>query len=71
MSAVLLSNPRYLHFMNHADIQWPDGADDGRLVPEFHDLWWLSNLILCKLQACCSSTTLQDCFCYLFLRLVS
>ena len=45
MSVLLLSNPRYPHFMNHADIQWPDGADDGRLVTEFHDLWWLSNLI--------------------------
>ena len=45
MSVLLLSNPRHPHFMNHADIQWPDGAADGRLVPEFHDLWWLSNLI--------------------------
>lgn len=35
----------YPYFMNHADIQWPDGAGDGRLVTEFHDLWWLSNLI--------------------------
>ena len=34
----------YLYFMNHADIQWPDGAGGGRLVTESHDLWWLSNL---------------------------
>ena len=35
----------YPYFMNHADIQWPDGAGDGRLVTESHDLWWLSKLI--------------------------
>jgi len=35
----------YPYFMNHADIQWPDGAGDGKLVTESHDLWWLSNLI--------------------------
>ena len=35
----------YPYFMNHVDIQWPDGAGDGRLVTESHDLWWLSNLI--------------------------
>ena len=29
----------YPYFMNHADIQWPDGAGDGRLVTESHDLW--------------------------------
>ena len=35
----------YPYFMNHVDIQWPDGDGEGRLVTESHDLWWLSNLI--------------------------
>ena len=43
--AGLVGTVTYPYFMNHADIQWPDGAGDGRLVTESHDLWWLSNLI--------------------------
>ncbi|KAF0386851.1 Protein kinase-like domain containing protein [Gigaspora margarita] len=27
----------YSHFMNHADIEWPDGAEDGKLVTKNHD----------------------------------
>ena len=43
--AGLVGTAAYPYFMNHADIRWPDGAGDGRLVTESHDLWWLSNLI--------------------------
>ena len=43
--------------MNHADAQWLDGAGDGRLVTEFHDLCWLSNLIWYELQACYPRTS--------------
>ena len=43
--AGLVGTVTYPYFMNHADIQWPDGAGDGRLVTESHDLWWLSHLI--------------------------
>ncbi len=43
--AGLVGTATYPYFMNHADIQWPDGAGDGRLVTESHDLWWLRNLI--------------------------
>lgn len=50
----------YPYFMNHAEIRWPDGAGDGKLVTGSHDLWWLSNLIRCDLQAWCACTTLQD-----------
>ena len=43
--AGLVGTVTYPYFMNHADIQWPADAGDGRLVTVFHDLWWLSNLI--------------------------
>ncbi|CAG8525366.1 13799_t:CDS:2 [Ambispora leptoticha] len=31
----------YSHFMNHKNIQWPDGAEDGKLVTTNHDLFML------------------------------
>ncbi|CAG8677502.1 6638_t:CDS:1, partial [Ambispora gerdemannii] len=31
----------YSHFMNHKNIQWPDGAEDGKLVTKNHDLFML------------------------------
>ncbi|KAL3157238.1 hypothetical protein ABBQ38_001475 [Trebouxia sp. C0009 RCD-2024] len=43
--AGIVGKATYPYFMNHVDIQWPDGASDGRLVTESHDLWWLSKLI--------------------------
>lgn len=43
--AGLVGTATYPYFMNHADIQWPDGAGDGRLITESHDLWWLSKLL--------------------------
>ena len=43
--AGLAGTATYPYFMNRADIQWPDGAGDGKLVTESHDLWWLSKLI--------------------------
>ena len=43
--AGLAGTATYPYFMNRTDIQWPDGAGDGRLITESHDLWWLSNLI--------------------------
>ena len=43
--AGIVGTVTYPYFMNHADIQWPARAVDGRLVTVFHDLWWLSNLI--------------------------
>lgn len=36
---------KYPYFMSHLDIEWPDGASDGKLITESHDLWWLSKLI--------------------------
>ncbi|RHZ70234.1 hypothetical protein Glove_274g2 [Diversispora epigaea] len=33
---------RYSHFMNHIDIQWPDGAEDGKLVTKDHDIFMLN-----------------------------
>jgi len=43
--AGLMGTAKYPYFMNHVDIQWPEGAGDGRLVTESHDLWWLNNLV--------------------------
>ncbi|KAL0035626.1 hypothetical protein WJX79_004059 [Trebouxia sp. C0005] len=43
--AGIVGKATYPYFMNHVDIQWPDGASDGRLITESHDLWWLSSLI--------------------------
>ena len=43
--AGLMGTTTYPYFMNYTNIQWPDGASDGKLVTESHDLWWLSNLI--------------------------
>ena len=31
----------YPMFMNHNDIEWPDGASDGALLKQEHDTWWL------------------------------
>ena len=41
-----LGTARYPYFMNHLDIQWPEGASDGKLISEAHDLWWLRHLTL-------------------------
>jgi RIO-like serine/threonine protein kinase len=35
---------RYPNFMNHLDITWPDGANDGELVLPAHDMEWLRRL---------------------------
>ena len=43
--AELVGTAKYPYFMTHVDTRWPDGAGDGRLVTESHDLWWLNNLI--------------------------
>ncbi|CAG8492336.1 10200_t:CDS:2, partial [Racocetra persica] len=43
---------RYSHFMNH-NIQWPDSAEDGKLVTKTHDLVMLN-------QTFCRTDLLQD-----------
>ena len=35
---------RYPFFMNHEDIDWPEGVGDGKLLAFAHDLWWLKKL---------------------------
>ena len=37
--AGLVGTVTYLSFMNHIEIQWPDGAGAGSLATESHDLW--------------------------------
>ncbi len=32
---------QYPHFMNHAEIEWPKGAEDGRKIEAEHDKHWL------------------------------
>ncbi len=41
-----LGTARYPYFMNHIDIEWPEGASDGKLINAAHDLWWLRQLTL-------------------------
>ena len=41
-----LGTARYPYFMNHLDIQWPEGASDGKLIHVAHDSWWLRQLAL-------------------------
>ena len=43
--AGLVGTATYPYFMNHAEIRWPDGAGDGKLVTRSHDVWWLNDLI--------------------------
>ena len=35
---------RYPLFMNHAAVQWPDGAADGEYLQKEHDIEWISRL---------------------------
>ncbi|KAF0392168.1 Protein kinase-like domain containing protein [Gigaspora margarita] len=35
----------YSHFMNHVNIKWPDGAEDGKLVTKAHDLAMLNQTL--------------------------
>ena len=35
---------RYPMFMNHSDIVWPDGAEDGMLIKCQHDIFWLEQI---------------------------
>ncbi|DBB08700.1 TPA: hypothetical protein ACH3X3_008235 [Trebouxia sp. C0006] len=44
--AGLVGTATYPYFMIMQIFQWPDGAGDGRLVTESHDLWWLRNFDL-------------------------
>ena len=37
-------NDVYPSFMNHMDIQWPDGAEDSKTMLKEHDLEWLERL---------------------------
>ena len=39
----------YPLFMNHIDVEWPDGARDRQLIKQEHDLWWLN--LLCDVPA--------------------
>lgn len=39
----------YPLFMNHIDVEWPDGARDGQPIKREHDMWWLN--LLCKQPA--------------------
>ena len=34
----------YPFFVNHTDVVRPDGAKDGQLIKQEHDLWWLNFL---------------------------
>lgn len=34
----------YPFFMNHFDVEWPDGATDGQPIKQDHDTWWLALL---------------------------
>lgn len=39
----------YPFFMNHTDMEWPDGARDRQPIKQEHDLWWLN--LLCNESA--------------------
>ncbi|RIB05470.1 hypothetical protein C2G38_2219556 [Gigaspora rosea] len=41
-----VGSAHYSHFMNHVDIKWPDGAEDGKLVTKTHDLTMLNQMLL-------------------------
>ncbi|KAF0520563.1 Protein kinase-like domain containing protein [Gigaspora margarita] len=41
-----VGSAHYSHFMNHVDIKWPDGAEDGKLVTKTHDLTMLNQTLL-------------------------
>lgn len=34
----------YPFYMNHQELQWPEGAKDGDLITREHDRYWLSSL---------------------------
>lgn len=34
----------YPFFMNHTDVDWPDGVRDGQPIKQDHDVWWLDLL---------------------------
>ncbi len=40
-----LGGATYPFFMNHRDIKWPEGAQDGNLITTEHDKYWLSTLV--------------------------
>ena len=35
---------RYPLFMNHSEVTWPDGAEDGSVLEEAHDWFWFEKL---------------------------
>ncbi|RHZ77748.1 hypothetical protein Glove_173g76 [Diversispora epigaea] len=42
---------RYSNFMNHIGIQWPNGAEDGKLVTKDHDLVMLNHTFqICRIN---------------------
>ena len=35
---------QYPLFMNHSHIEWPQGAEDGKVMTKAHDYYWLERL---------------------------
>ncbi len=40
-----LGTATYPFFMNHEEIAWPEGAQDGKLIAKEHDKFWVSALV--------------------------
>ncbi|CAG8775339.1 32322_t:CDS:1, partial [Racocetra persica] len=40
-----IGSVRYSHFINHKNIQWPDGAEDGKIVIKDHDIFMLNQTL--------------------------
>ena len=47
----------YPLFMNHIDVEWPDGARDGQPIKQEHDLWWLN--LLCDVPSAVMVATVE------------